>query len=1227
MPEINSCPHCRRLLPFAVDQHRTVHCPACGGQFRADPLRSIASAETLAALPPPPPLFFPPPEKARARAGDRGVRKAKGRGLPLALGCVGLGTLITFGLFAAFLTALLVDRTPVTTAGRAVVAAVPVRNRPDPRVAPIDAPPRDAEETAKELKALFESLGRTFRNADPARLSAHVNVERMCDELQALQLLPADAQRRQAEFTTEMRRALGVGLANQAPALAWSSFEIRNVKTLPGDEAVVIVRHRTLAGEYLRMRWWVIRFRGVWKIYDLEDLDGGVRLSIQAGMVLGLGLEKIKELRPATDHLSQAVQAFLVREDVDEAEKHLRAIDKVQLPPAIDAVRLCVLGRTQVHRGRFQEALATFERAQVLNPDMPCLDLGKGLALNGLGRWEEARERLQAYRDLLGDDPNVCNAHGYALRGVRRFVEAQAAYRTCLDMNPKHAAAFQGLLLSLAPQDDRADLGPRFAKLDTPRENFDVFVEDCKQNHDANSLEPLARAMQKISPNYAAADYHLGLALLWRGQPEPALAAFQAALAKERNPAHRREVVVGLLQASARCGKAKEAYGAATDAREAFRVLAAELKNAYRINDLRALVLVHGKKHADDALLPFYQGDLLVGEEQYAAANTAFAKGMAKPPDEQTLSLFRYSRVAALYYTGKALTALDSVGPKEETFQELTSLCWQDENFVLLEKLLDVRAKDDPENGEVRRQRMYLAIQKHQLPQAAELFRALSAKEAEENRRNGLRYDFLRRMVEAGAALEAYRAVADPRSAFTTLASNLLAADRPDALRQLMKLHRQKNPDDVWLSYYEAQLALREHAWNEAVRILAAGLDKAPPAARGSFRSSYNLAMFKIGRGLQAYADSDAEAREATFLQLANLLAADRNGKDLEALVEVHGPRADAAAELLAYAARAKVFLNRPAEAGPLLEQACRQQPQEYRRRFYVQTFVLDMAALGRPLQGYRAAPDKTAAFQTLANQLVSQKKSDWLAELLEAHAKTFPEADQLRYYRGELHLLRGNAKEAEKEFAAALALAPPANQWQYRQGLHRARIAAGRTEETYKELGSGRSAFEQLVWLVVQEKNVKELQALLNAHKLAAPDDATTQVWELDLRWLKGDYEGALRLLADNRRGAFALLRYRNKFSDYRVRCLLKLKRSAEALQEAEALVKSRWASPMVVVLVHAAAGDVDEAIAVLDKLPYPRYVVGECYRHAELGPILQSEPFQEFRKKFPEPEEDLDD
>jgi hypothetical protein len=274
-------------------------------------------------------------------------------------------------------------------------------------------------------------------------------------------------------------------------------------------------------------------------------------------------------------------------------------------------------------------------------------------------------------------------------------------------------------------------------------------------------------------------------------------------------------------------------------------------------------------------------------------------------------------------------------------------------------------------------------------------------------------------------------------------------------------------------------------------------------------------------------------------------------------------------------------------------------------------------------LEGYQAVADRSVAFETLAGELVAKKNDKELATLLEEYGKRHAAEPAYQFYTGELHLLRGDAKQAEASFAAALAKGSSDDGWRYRGGLFRARVKSGSAVVTYQENESGTATFEELANLCVQEKDAKQLQALIDAHRKADPDEPHLAAWELEVKWLNQDYEGALQLLNDHREDVFTLPRWRWKANDYRVRALVRLKQTKDAVREAQAVVRCSTGDRLLLALAHAAGGDVKQTIAALEKPRPPDYLLRRCYQDEDLGPILRTDAFREFRDKFPEPKE----
>ncbi len=1099
------------------------------------------------------------------------------------------------------------------------------KRRADVVAALRDEKPLTDQELAEELRPLFDNLGKALRERNRAGIGAHFDANRMFDELLAQKVLPQAGPGTREAFARGVTVGLTASLEKQAPLLAWTEYEVRSIKKLGGNEAAVICRHRNLQGVTLKMRWWVVQRPEGWKVYDMEDLDMGVRISAAAAALSNMKLADIQDTSRRVNFLREALQA-LVAQDTDTAEQKLQQVGAAQLPPLMEGLRQVLTGVARSQRGQYQEALQAFDRAERSQPDMPALDQLRGIAYNGLGQWDKAFRHLQAYRNLLGDDPLVCCELGLALRGLQRFGEAQAAYRKSLDLEPNQPDALLGLLNSLAVGEPRGDLGPRFAKLQDPHVHFQTFADDCRPHRDGESMEQLALAMQKLDSEFAAAEYELALARVWTGRSHLAVQPFQAALTKEKDAQRRQDYVVGFCQEMVWAGKPHEAYAAVPDASLAFRHLAAALKKAHRQDDLWELTLRHGKKHPRDAYLHLYRAELHVRDEQYQQAEQQFVAALKQPFEEHVLADFRASRVAARYHTGQALSAYQDIGPRRETFAQLAELALQAENLPMLQMLLAAHAKQEPDSHDVLRYQWRLRIKQRQFPEAVAFFNQSQDKPADVKERAALLRDFLFHMLDAGEPLTAYRAAAEPLDAFAQLAEDLLDRENISELTKLLEVHRKNRPNDLQVWLYEAEMLLRDEDWEAALSVLTKGLRHAPAELRERFRSNYVYAMVKAGHGLLAYQEAAEEQRTGTFEQVANLLLMDKHSAELRKLLDARRPHAANDPDLLNREMQLCLLLKQYPEASGFLEQAYRRQTDDNRRRSYIANFVLTMHETGKTLEGYRAAPDAPAAFVPLARTLLHNKDERQLGALLGEYGKKHAATAVYRHYRGELHLLRGEVEPAVRELTAALALAPPQEQWGIRHTLLCARIKARETVAAYREAGANRGSFEEIANLCIREKNAVELETLLAAYRQAHPDDPRLPAWELELKWLQADYAGALKLLAEHRQGLFATSRYRWKHADYLVRALIKLKRPQEAVWEADAEAKKKYGNRLLLVLAHAAAGDVQQTQTALESLPEKRYMIVTCYQDADLGPILRSPPFAAVREKFPEPKEALD-
>jgi predicted Zn-dependent protease len=905
--------------------------------------------------------------------------------------------------------------------------------------------------------------------------------------------------------------------------------------------------------------------------------------------------------------------------DLAAAEGQMRQLEGELLPQKLEGVRLLLKARVQLLRNRADDALDSLDFASRRDADMPCLDLYKAMAYNKLSHWDQALNHIRSYESLYGEDGLVCEQLGTALLGQRRLAEAAAAFRRSLNYQPKNAAAFFGLIRSLDHGARRDDLGAYFQKLDQPRANFEKCAEDRRIAHDGPTLLELALAMRLRDPDYVSAEYHLALARVWNGEFGEAAARFKSAMARESDAVKRNEYLTTFVQAMLAVNKAVDAYKAvpATEANLAFRLVAADLKKNYRHDELRQVLALHANVAGNDSQFLFYQAELFSFDGDFARAARYISKGMIRPPDPAFLAQFRFSRVQACYFTGQMMTAYKEIGPRSETFQQLAYQCFYDMKYEELQTLIDAQARLDSNLYEFLQYRFRLKIKQKQFEEASVLFKAALTKQFQHDRRRDLTYGFLRDMAEAHKALEGYQATVNKKEAFHILADELLRLHNWKELRRLLEGHRALHPDDNLLHFFTAQLFLEEKAWDKAVAAVDEFWKNIPFDQQNNYRWKCIQVYYKAGRVMQAY---ETFGPTESYPQLVNQLCAEKKGPELLALNAAQLRQFGESADILYHEARARVFMNRPDEALALFRRALGMQPMAEQRRIYGNTFLFDMMAIGRGLDAYRVVPDQLNAFSTLANEFTFKKDAKSLDKLLAEHDRNHRGDIMITLYEGELHLLRGEVGPAEQAFEAGLRATAVNNPWLFRNSLRKARIRAGKAVAAYKESALPLHDFEDLAHLCVNEKDAQQLEALIAARREAEPDCPHLPVWETEAKWLRGEHAAVLELLKQHRE-VFDWPRYRQKRGSYEVRSLIKLKKHQEAVAAAESDLEVKRGRAMLLVLAHAAAGDVKQAMAVIEKNQNQPFLVEDCYYDSELGPLLRSAPFREFADKYPPP------
>src|SRR5271169_4502616 len=187
---------------------------------------------------------------------------------------------------------------------------------------------------------------------------------------------------------------------------------------------------------------------------------------------------------------------------------------------------------------------------------------GAAVALNNLqARAQAAMDRkdyqaaVTAYQEYLAEKPDDATVHydlGYAYTAMQKPAEAKTEYEKAISLDPKMAAAYQNLGVTLIPTDPAAAITPLQHATDLMPADartkwlLGVALEATKK--DSSAIEQY-QAAEKLDPKNVEIRNSLGFALLKTGQASNAEAAFREALSLQPTGVASDQAHKGLLQA------------------------------------------------------------------------------------------------------------------------------------------------------------------------------------------------------------------------------------------------------------------------------------------------------------------------------------------------------------------------------------------------------------------------------------------------------------------------------------------------------------------------------------------------------------------------------------------------------------------------------------------------------------------------------------------------------
>ncbi|MHC4862170.1 MAG: hypothetical protein ACYTDY_18985, partial [Planctomycetota bacterium] len=392
-------------------------------------------------------------------------------------------------------------------------AACGEREEPGPVTPP---PPR------KRIEAFFESFAAAVQQEDLEGFVDHFDPPRLLESVSAWDFVPGPRSDMEEWLHDRVRHGLKVGLMSGQETYRWERIELRRLDFRDGGrEAEVLTCQWDEDGFSWKTRWWLTRREDRWRVYDVEDVATGVRVTSFLASMLAEVAGGGPTVSVDDFLVLNAAMVAIGSDDYEGAVEHLDEIADAEFPGPVEALRQLALAGVRLWQEAPEDALHHLERVGALQPDMPLLDLLRATALNCLEEHEEALTLARRYLERVGPDAEGFIQEGAALLGLERTEEAVAAIRSVLELNPDYLDMLVLLCVAL-PQEEKKEVVERFRELRDPAGSFEYLATELDDFEEAETLRLLALAQKEIAPDDVDADLWLAHALACEERHEEA---------------------------------------------------------------------------------------------------------------------------------------------------------------------------------------------------------------------------------------------------------------------------------------------------------------------------------------------------------------------------------------------------------------------------------------------------------------------------------------------------------------------------------------------------------------------------------------------------------------------------------------------------------------------------------------------------------------------------------
>lgn len=564
-----------------------------------------------------------------------------------------------------------------------------------PRLTPVDL-----EDAKEDIEKVITSMGRHYLNRDGEAVVRCFAWNRRVESIYDHGNIPpfergrsdADAFRLRMEWQKVAKNG----------RLGWDESTYSNWQELPrkNEVSVDVRQFHKATGSVQYMRYWLICLENGWHIYDEKDLQLGLQTTLLSGIE-----QRTRNQFPEPAWVPKVDTVYDVGDAIadrrfDDAMKMLQSIEHIDFPKQYNAYRWWLKGSLAIHTRKPTEALRHLQKVMEISNDVPIVHFSLAQVYNDLRKPDETLKHLDQYAKVFGEDSltHYQRALAYQDKGDHKSLRQQL--ERCLSFDRDHISAIN-LLRTTLPKDNKQELVKYFLKQTKPRDSYQNLSDLAFQDNDGAGLEVLAAQMLKLEPWNSLPHFHLAHAAALRKDMESAAAHYKNAFSQQPVKAQKDTYTRQMIYDFIDHGDCLKAYELAPDKSFAFEIMAADMIDSGKDDELLRVLGLHEKRLPQDVLIPFYRGELFHHQQKYAEAHKEFGKiDIKKLPtlhQDTLLRLHAYS----LHKLGKTIQAYHDLKPSNKVFAYLAQIIDQEHDEKTLQALIAAHEKNSPDDSQL----------------------------------------------------------------------------------------------------------------------------------------------------------------------------------------------------------------------------------------------------------------------------------------------------------------------------------------------------------------------------------------------------------------------------------------------------------------------------------------------------------------------------------------------